>query len=403
MQRPDLNTVINSAFTGLRAQINTARELAAGASAGILDTLLSETGLLNIHHQSLTDAASAEADDYNELIGEVERRDEQISNLQLKAESKEAELRQARADRDGAVADKAEMAAALASSEARLALEQDATKQLSRERITLAKELKNAQSELEGMERLRKQNKAKQQELVELRKAADQLRATNIQIRNDRAETEKRLADLVKDNLRMKEELENARLRLMDNDGSVINKTYEGEDGVAWYVYQFNFGLRYHRCGDMDLVGDLEWHAEIRTTTGHCALVLVDEYLRPEHPDTSHYTGAVPGELLTDLQELILRRCQDSHPDHYQRHLWARDTGIETLGMTTQLTNKLISLGYCTVLDLLSATVAQLAKHPGLGDKTARHACEQARSAARIWMKERKDELRRQAKQEKAA
>lgn len=388
----DLNAAINAAFKGIRAQLETAAELSTGPARNVIDNLLDEKGLLNIHHLALGAAANTEHDEYNRLCDELEQRDIELSTLQLKVTNMVTKVRDAELERAEAHAAQAEAESQLVMSREQLRLLQEDQRQAQRDNLLIAQQLKHHNAVKHEAERLKKHNREKQTELDSLRQTHKKMRGELAKVRTARADLEKRLAAAVAAGHSYEQHIANLTEKLMYNDGDTEQRVYHGEQGVEWYFYTFAWGLRC-QMADRELI-QVDWHMELRTNTGIGVLVMIDTNLDPVFPLTEE-TRAVPRDLVKAVKQRILERCQHSHPELYARRQWAEETSITELGMTTQLQRKLEQHRLVSVLALLSHTPQKLALFKGIGAKTAEHAHEQALAAARAWTKNYRAQARK--------
>lgn len=390
----DLFDSIHAAFKGLRAQLDTAAELTTGPARNVINNLLSESGLLNIHYQAIIDAANRDADEYNALLQTLEEKDAAATTLELKAANLVQKVRDAELERAEAIADQKDVEARLATATESLKLVRESQRQADLDNLMIVKQLKHHKAVQAECDRIKKHSKEKQAELDDLRNANKKMRAELAKVRTERADKEKRLAAAVAAAKDYETHIADLTQKLMFNDGDTEQRVYQGEEGVDWYFYTFGWGLKC-QMADRELI-QVDWHMELRTNTGIGVLVMIDTNLDPVIPLTSE-TRAVPKELISAVKARIVERCKDSHPDLYARRQWAEQTSITELDLPAPLLRKLEENKLITVLSLLSHTPQKLALFKGIGDKTATQAHEAAQAAARAWTKQYRNQQRKAA------
>lgn len=387
----DIATAINSAMRSVRSQLESAEQLATGSARNVISSLLSEHGLLNIHSHSMLEAVNAEADEYNELVGLLEDRDSQLAYLEGKVNDLQQQLESAELDKGEAEAKAMEFESAIKISSARLTQQQQEQREQAKEYYKLAKTLKEARARMGDIEKLKKRDRELKAQLEELRKANATQRAEITKHRKEKAKIVSDLADAGDKNNYLQEQIKDLGERLTFNDGDVSDDVFEGENGVMFYLYTFGFGIKCQEA-DRELITPV-WHMELRTNTGHCVLVMVDENLAPVIP-TSVGMGIPPQGVVDLMKSQILKRCEKEFPELWERRQWSESTSIIELGLTNGAEGKLRAAGINTVFDILTHPERALVKLPGIGSATAKQARDMAHAAVATWEKERATQLR---------
>lgn len=391
----DIESVINNALKGIRSQLDSAFELATGPARNVISNLLSEQGLLYIHFNAIMGAANADADEFNSLVGELESRDSELSKVELSLASIKSQLASAELAKSELEAEAAELKSGNKLMEARLDQQEQKHREHAKKFLTAAKDLKEAQKAEAEVERLKRHGKKKQAELDELRAASVTLRTELAKHRKEKANIAGDLADAAARNTYLQDVVEDLQNRLTFNDGDVVDRMFEAENGAHLYVYTFGFGVRCQEKG-RELIAT-NWHSEIRSTTGHCVMVMTDDNLSPVIPKSSEI-GAPPQELIELLKEQALSRCKDEFPELYARRLWSEASDIRELGLPDPVRNKLTKAGINTIFDVLTHPQHVMIKLPGIGEATATAAQNAAKAAVNAWEKERQAEQRKASK-----
>jgi hypothetical protein len=312
--------------------------------------------------------------------------------MDLKLASKTAELNAMAADMGELAANEAECKALVQALGTNLALAQQKLRDTTQDALVLTKQLKGAQQLVTDNDRLKGLVRKKQTELEELRTATAKQRGEFNKIRKERADVETKRAELIKICTEQQDYIKELSQRLNYTDETT--PVFPAEDGTNWYFHTFGWGL-VSKMADRPLI-NVDWHIEMRDNAGNGALVMIDENLEPVLP-LNERTASIPMAAIKAVKNTLLARCQESHPELHARRQWAKETGIQVLGLPRALESKLESHGLVTLLSLLRLTPAKLATYKGLGEKTANQACAAAQEQAKAWHKHYAQELRNAA------
>lgn len=390
-----LSTVVNNALRSITSQLESAMELATGPARNVIANLLNEQGLLAIHFGAIMDGVNTDANEYNDVLGELEARYADAEKAELALASIKSQLASAELAQAEAEALSAEQQAAIKLMEARLTQQDQAHKEANKKFGDVLRDLKKAEGQAGEIERLKMLGNKKQTELEELRAASITQRTELAKHRKEKARIASDLADAGAKNNFLQERVDDLSNRLTFNDGDVTNQTFEGDNGAGFYLYTFGFGIK---CQEADRVLITpNWHMEIRSTTGHCVLVMVDENLSPVIP-TSVDMGMPPKALIDLMKGVILDRCKDAFPDLHARRQWSEATSMADTGATPALLKKLAAAGIDTVFDVLTYPARKMVLLPGIGEVTASAAHNLANAAVSAWQKEYEAEQRKNKK-----
>lgn len=222
--------------------------------------------------------------------------------------------------------------------------------------------------------RLSKKNKELKSAIEAQKQTIQQQQERNKQLAgevNTRETKIKELLDLIKP---LKSELEAQAAHLEFYDGTVIGDGFEGKNGLkAWIVY-YRKGIPTRSAdGQINVVDDLDWHLWIRTNLGIGVLASVTDWMVPIFPLCEELKNDWPPSIYDALEAVILKRCVDSHPHLIMRCEWAKKEPLSAVpGLTPKELKLLNDNNFPTVHSVCHLTpgkIVELAK--GIGAKTS--------------------------------
>ncbi|WP_407330595.1 hypothetical protein [Enterovibrio sp. 27052020O] len=329
-------------------------------------------GLLERQVPGINALLNKEADEHDELCDHLELLDEQKASLMLQVESLKSQLEAANNQRKDEVS-----AIHVKLTKAEMELSQ----------------LKTVRAELNRLKELnpdglKKKNVDLKKQVQEKTKSISTLSVENKTLKKGTSTLKYQvteLSTLIKD---MNVELEHLREARTHNDGTVQNKAYAGSEGVEFYIYQYEWGLSTKLHGQpIELLGDLNWHIEVRSNIGVNILVMVTDWLHPFYPKCDEIAQHWPEDLNDALAELIRARCEKTHPALVEKVEWSMSVPLsDVYGIKEKDLEKLNAANIHTLYELCRMVPEATVKHvKGMGIKTATAVHQTCMQYVEIW------------------
>ncbi|WP_409311434.1 hypothetical protein [Pectobacterium sp. B1J-3] len=360
--------VLESSLRPVRAQL----DLAIEQTSGIAQRSVESAGVLLNQAQALCiEQINVETDEYNALLDRLETAEntlttKELALTQVQERIENAELAAAEAT---AQYDNVNAKYKLSLSDQRvLADEVNRLKSLNPERLKT--QLVRVKTELEDSRTLRNQ------QLAEIRRVKKEL-----------ADKTSKLSSMVLINNELNDHVGDLQARLQRADGNVDPRYWQAANGVQFYFYTFQFGLKlYSPEYDVKVLNDIEWHIEIRSTIGICMIVSVTDWAIPIYPTVDNFKEAWPDGLNEAVTARIRELLEETHPHLVRRAEWAESILIETLPLKEQQRELLSASGVHSLFDVARRTPDMLAEHvKGFGIATARQVHAKCMGLVKDW------------------
>jgi hypothetical protein len=364
--------VINTFSKPVYAQIELAESIASGS---VLASVSSAHALLTNLLQAIDEQYNLEMDEQDALVESVEGMQKRIADLAtagalLTSARDEALSRIAEAElqRDEALSYNTELKGTIDNLNARIKLNAQQSDGVNRE---LAKELKRLK-DLEP-EKLKSRLAEAKKKLAEKQQDVNAGRTEAVKLRTENASLKSKNAAMVQAVSEMTEHTEYLKNKLDRISGTVSPKYYESPNGHdLFYVNTFGWGLDTRAVNpDCTLMRGLDFHMEVRTNSGICMLVSIDEYGAPVFPTVTGFEKAWPAGLTEDIQAKILEMLQPTHPDVVARYEWATGVDVTELPLESKHQDALVAAGMHNLFDVAHRTPEELeARVSGFGKAT---------------------------------
>ena len=312
---------------------------------------------------------STSVDDYNaavdlneKLTADIEQSQREVSALKLEIHG----LKEAQIEFEGRALD-AETAAAKAETKSVAAkLRAD----------TAERELKRLR-EL-NPDSLARRNKEKTKLLDDQRKALTELRTANIEHRRNEAESQRKIAALVKDAERYDREIQ--ALQRQDKYRALYNlhlkKHFFAEDDTdkknPFFIYVLPHGIT-----SLDTqVLKLEWKIFVMSSFGEGVMVMMSEWCCPVLPPCD-FSRSLSKEIIDAIMGFAMDALAETHQPILTRATWAQSIIVRDV-VTEKLSGLLEQNGIITLHDIMIHQAFKLSKMKGIGDKTAQAIMEMA-------------------------
>ncbi|MCX2533647.1 hypothetical protein OQ486_09175 [Plesiomonas shigelloides] len=378
-------SALESALRPLSFQLDNALAVTEGVAASSVATAKS---LLEQVSTQVLSQYDKEIGEFNDLIDELEVCRQALETALLSAGSSKATIAQLEVELE-------EKSAQLAKLDAKMRLDNSA-------HANLRAELKELQAL--DPQRMKKNLADVKTKLAEATRMRDDLNRDNLTLRREKAQLQSRAAELVTATLKLTEECEELRSRLMKMDGDVNDRyfytDYQGTK-VGYYIYVFGFGLDISQSDpDIRLINkELHWHMEVRSTLGVSIIVSVTDWLTPFYPDptVNPLHAAWPDDLNDEVVRKIRDLCADTHPMQLARSEWAELQLLSELGLPEKQCNLLAAANIKTLFDVARLSPGGLTRAKGIGEKTAREIHAFCMKHVREWQADYERDMRKHA------
>ncbi|EKN4181114.1 hypothetical protein ABF231_002932 [Yersinia ruckeri] len=366
-------SVLESSLRPVRAQLDLAIEQTTGTAQRSVE---SATVLLNQAQSLCIEQLNIETDEYNLLFDRLEKTENDLitkslalTQVQERIENADLAVAEANAQRDS-ISAKYNLSL---SDQRVLATEVNRLKSLNPEKMKI--QLIRLKDDLENKRTLLNQ------QLTEIRRYKKEV-----------AEKTSKLAVMVNVNEQLNNVVSDLTNRIQRMDGDVEPTYYRGNDDIEFYFYTFQWGLKL-RSGDYDmqLINDIDWHIEIRSTSGIGLIVSVNEWALPVYPMVDDFEQNWPDGLTPAVTQRIRDLLEPTHPHLVKRAEWAESVLTETLPLKEQHLELLALSGIHSLFDVVRRTPDMLANAvKGFGIATARQVHAQCSRIVKDWESEQK-------------
>ncbi len=376
------------------SQLELAESITAGAA---LSAVQSAQSLLSNLMQATGDQYNAEMDEFDRAVDALAAKDKEIDDARTAA----ALLRQARDEalekvngannqsEDAAVM-VTEMQATIDNLTARIKLNDLEHDRLMRETAKELKRLKDLDPD-----RLKSQLAESKKNLAARQQDLNALRTELNKYRSENATLKSKNAAMVTASAQLSERVDYLMEKLDRISGTVSPKYYESPNGTdLFYVNVWGWGLDTRALiPDSRLLRGLDWHMEVRTNSGICLLVSVDEHGAPVFPTVPGFEKAWPAGLTEDIQAKVMDLLRPTHPDIVDRHEWSTAFDISDLPLENKHQDALIAAGLNNLFDIIHRTPEELEyRVNGFGMATARKVRAKCLDIVKDWENARKRE-----------
>ncbi|HDL7752863.1 TPA: hypothetical protein PXP45_000787 [Yersinia enterocolitica] len=361
-------SVLESSLRPVRAQLDLAIEQTTGTAQRSIE---SATVLLNQAQSLCIEQLNIETDEYNLLFDRLEKTENDLTTkslaltqVQERIENADLLVAEANAQRD-CISAKYNLSL---SDQRVLATEVNRLKSLNPEKMKI--QIVRLKDDLESKRTLLNQ------QLTEIRRYKKEV-----------AEKTSKLAVMVNVNDQLNNAVSDLTNRIQRMDGDVEPTYYRGNDGIEFYFYTFQWGLKL-RSGDYDmqLINDIDWHIEIRSTSGIGLIVSVNEWALPVYPMVDDFKQNWPDGLTPAVTQRIRDLLEPTHPHLVKRAEWAETVLTETLPLKEQHLELLALSGIHSLFDVVRRTPDMLAHAvKGFGIATARQVHAQCSGIVKDW------------------
>ncbi|MGG7670045.1 hypothetical protein ACQ4OC_15540 [Yersinia sp. J1] len=366
-------SVLESSLRPVRAQLDLAIEQTTGTAQRSVE---SATVLLNQAQSLCIEQLNIETDEYNLLFDRLEKTENDLitkslalTQVQERIENADLAVAEANAQRDS-ISAKYNLSL---SDQRVLATEVNRLKSLNPEKMKI--QLIRLKDDLENKRTLLNQ------QLTEIRRYKKEV-----------AEKTSKLAVMVNVNEQLNNVVSDLTNRIQRMDGDVEPTYYRGNDDIEFYFYTFQWGLKL-RSGDYDmqLINDIDWHIEIRSTNGIGLIVSVNEWTAPSYPMVDDFEQNWPDGLTPAITQRIRDLLEPTHPHLVKRAEWAESVLTETLPLKEQHLELLALSRIHSLFDVVRRTPDMLANAvKGFGIATARQVHAQCSRIVKDWELEQK-------------
>ncbi|HHL2712415.1 TPA: hypothetical protein ACQ39K_004021 [Yersinia enterocolitica] len=366
-------SVLESSLRPVRAQLDLAIEQTTGTAQRSIE---SATVLLNQAQSLCIEQLNIETDEYNLLFDRLEKTENDLTTkslaltqVQERIENADLLVAEANARRDS-ISAKYNLSL---SDQRVLATEVNRLKSLNPEKMKI--QIVRLKDDLENKRTLLNQ------QLTEIRRYKKEV-----------AEKTSKLAVMVNVNDQLNNAVSDLTNRIQRMDGDVEPTYYRGNDGTEFYLYTFQWGLKL-RSGDYDmqLINDIDWHIEIRSTSSIGLIVSVNEWALPVYPMVDYFKQNWPDGLTPAVTQRIRDLLEPTHPHLVKRAEWAETVLTETLPLKDQHLELLARSEIHSLFDVVRRTPDMLANAvKGFGIASARQVHAQCTRIVKEWELEQK-------------
>ncbi|AGG58094.1 PmgS-like head morphogenesis [Vibrio phage douglas 12A4] len=314
--------------------------------------------LVETHSSIIEEALNSESDQYNEVVDLLELNNEKSIELNNEIASLKKQIDESKV---------------LHADEVNLL-----NIEVSKANVALSEfsKLKDELKQLKALnpDRLQKKNKELRATSDERLKSIGLLKSKVSSLEKDNITKTASLALLTKETSGMLAEMEDMRKRLERHDGDVSGKKYIGKDGLVAYIYDFCWGLQSNPEAErVNIIGDFDWHLEVRTNTGICVLVTVTDWLVPYYPLCNELSEKWPEDIHDGLSDIIFNRCEATHGHLVDRYDWAKGVSVSDIpGLNERQIKALEGSNFNSLYSVCHVPSEKLCeKVKGMGKETA--------------------------------
>lgn len=376
------------------AQLELAESICSGPA---LSAVQSAQSLLGNLMQATGEQYNEEMDEFDKALDALAEKDKQIADMETRAgllrlARDEAIAKVQAADEqseDGAVL-VAEMQATIDNLNARIKL-------IAREHDHQLREVAKELKRLKEMDpdRLKSQLAESKRNLADKQKDNGTLRSEVNKLRTDNASLKSKNAAMVAAGAEMSEQIEYLKGKLDRISGTVSPKYYESPNGTdLFYVNVFGWGLDTRALNpDCTLLRGLDFHIEVRSNSGICLLVSIDQYGAPVFPMVPGFEKAWPAGLTEDIQQKIMDLLEPTRPEIVERYNWSVMVDLNDLPIEEKHQDALADAGIHNLFDVIHRTPEELEQRVnGFGMATARKVRAKCLDVVKEWEHSRKRE-----------
>lgn len=385
---------LNTFSKPVYAQLELAESIASGS---VLAAVTSSHSLLTNLLQAVDEQYNKEMDEYDALVDTLEQKEKLIASndalnglLTLARDEAIAKAIEAEQQSAEGLTLVKEMQATIDNLNAKMKLVAQDSERAMRD---MTKELKRLK-ELDP-DRLKTQLAEKKKELAQKQQDNGTLRSEVNKLRGENATVKSKNAAMVSTTTELVEQVEYLKEKLDRVAGNVSPKYYESPNGHdLFYVNVFPWGLDTRAMNpDCELLCGLDFHCEVRTNSGICMLVSIDQFGAPVFPTVPGFEKAWPAGLTEDIQSKIMDLLLPTHPLVVDRHEWATSVDIADLPIETKHQDALVAAGMHNLFDVLHRTPEELElRVSGFGMATARKVRAKCLDIVKDWEKAYKRE-----------
>lgn len=322
----------------------------------------------------ISDSLNAESDQYNSLIDQLEQSEKDFLDLQLKHHS----LIDC-SDKNEQILNEqiTQLNAKLSRNTLALNDSKELMAELKELRALNPKRLKSKNAELS------KKNSETSSLLLKLKKQFRDHERELLKQRGQTAALTAATAELTLDNERMRQ-------KLIRHDGTAIQKEYRGTDGLTCYIYEFEWGLISKPADtSINVLSDLDWHLEVRTTHGINVTVSITDWLQPFYPPCDYLADRWPDDIHDALADVIRERCITTHSHLIDRIEWAQSEDLaDVKGLSEKQLKLLNDSDFYSVYAVCHVPPARLHKMvKGVGQETAKKISQICMEHVNQWSK----------------
>lgn len=350
--------------------------------------------IVNANFKMVVDACNEQVDEFNALIDELEKRDQEL-NISGAAR---ASLRDQLADA-GRLADEQQAGIRLQVEELESQLfnaQREANSvgsKLEASKVTvrqLEREIK-AYKELDPVG-MKNRIKEKDKTLEELRAAIAKHKSNEKSYRDQILGLEHRIKEMI--GVANSQDAELSRraeaIAELEQNRDVkatwyryFNQTFYGDDGIGWNVYVVDHGLRSTMSY---LVNDLNWKIHAMRQDGGGCVVMIGQWLNVVY--AKPWGDKAPKEMTETINAFMLEVLEKSHPHLQARAEWAQTVSIHELGLSSRIINLLEGAELDTLYKVMSHQGGKLDNIKGLGEKLVGQVIYACELAVKAWEQE---------------
>lgn len=369
------------------SQLELAESIASGAA---LSAIQSSQALMSNLLTAAAEQYNTEMDEYDALVDSLAEKEKVIAGNSalngLLTMARDEAIAKATAEEQQAedgLTLVAEMQATIDSLNARIKVITQESDRLIRESAKELKRLKDLDPDRlkSQLAEKKKELAKKQQELAEMRSGFNKLRNENATLKSKNSAVVASMSELV-------EQVEYLKGKLDRISGTVSPQYYDSPNGRdLFYLNVFGWGLDTRALNpDCELLRGLDFHLEVRTNSGICILVSIDQFGAPVFPTVPGFEKAWPAGLTEDIQAKIMDLLQPTHPMIVDRYEWATGVDIADLPIETKHQDALVAAGMHNLFDVMHRTPEELeARVIGFGMATARKVRAKCLGVVKEW------------------
>lgn len=307
---------------------------------------------------NIAESLDQERDDFNAMVDSLEKSYEEKVNLELKVATLEKQVADTEIENTQTVSK-------LRSELTQLKLKLETWNALKKERDEL-----KAMDPYSLKKRLQAQKETSADRLTGMQKAKRECG----EYRRENAKLSSRVATLEEAALMATGEVERLQNQIARQDGDVLNKVFEGKEGLECFIYLYHWGLSFKpHDGAISVINDAEFHIVMRTNRGINLAVSCSDYFVPFMPTCRDLEGYLPGDIYDAMTALFIEQLGKTHQYLIERMDWAKDTLLTDCGVLTEKQLNLLSAAdfysVYSIVHLPDETLASRVK--GLSVKSA--------------------------------